>query len=76
MRKFLLLASVIYIVFLAVGCGSTSPETTADLVLTNAQVYTVNKNQPNAEAVAVKDGKIIFVGSNADIKKYTGNHRL
>ena len=73
MRKFLLLASVISIAFLAIGCGSSSPETTADLVLTNAQVYTVNKNQPDAEAVAIKDGKIIFTGTNADAKKYTGD---
>ena len=42
----------------------------AELVLNNAKVYTVNKNQPDAEAVAVKDGKIVFVGSNAEVKKY------
>jgi len=45
----------------------------ADLVLNNAQVYTVNKGQPNAEAVAVKDGQIIFVGSNEEAKKFTGS---
>lgn len=42
----------------------------ADMVLNNAKAYTVNKNQPNAEAVAIKDGKIIFTGSNEDVKKY------
>ena len=45
------------------GCNS-SENLTADMLLRNAQVYTVNKDQPNAEAVAVKDGKIVFVGSN------------
>lgn len=45
----------------------------AELVLNNAQVYTVNKNQPLAEAVAVKKGRIIFVGSNRDVKKYIDN---
>lgn len=43
------------------------------MVLTNGQVYTVNKSMPNAEAVAVKDGKILFVGTNAEIEKYVGD---
>lgn len=75
MRKILLLAFSVFILLCINGCGSSSaPEATADLVLNNAQVYTVNKNQPNAEAVAVKDGKIIFVGSNSDVKKYIGKN--
>ena len=43
----------------------------ADKILFNATVYTVNPTQPSAEAVAIKGDKIIFVGSNADVKKYT-----
>lgn len=42
----------------------------ADMVLNNAIVYTVNKNQPTAEAVAVKEGKIIFTGTDEEVKKY------
>ncbi len=45
----------------------------ADVVMQNAQVYRVNEGQPNAEAVAIKDGKIIFVGNNNDVKKFIGN---
>ena len=45
----------------------------ATLVITNATVYTVNKNQPTAEAVAMLGEKIVFVGSNNDIKKYIGS---
>lgn len=52
------------------SCNSQN-QNIADLVLNNAQVYTVNKNQPNAEAVAIKDGKIIFTGSNEGVKKFT-----
>ena len=52
---------------------SASSAEAADLVIKNAKVYTVNKNQPEAEALAVKDGRIIFVGSNTDAKKYTGD---
>lgn len=35
----------------------------------NGTVYTVNTRQPFAEAVLTKDDKIIFVGSNAEVKK-------
>jgi predicted amidohydrolase YtcJ len=36
----------------------------ADTVFYNANVYTVNPSEPNAEAIAVKGDRIIFVGSN------------
>ena len=42
----------------------------ADTVFINGNVYTVNERQPYAEAIAVKAGKIIFVGSNKDAKAY------
>lgn len=55
------------------SCNNPS-DTIADMVLQNGQVYTVNKEQPDAEAVAIKDGIIIFTGSNADVKKYIGKN--
>jgi predicted amidohydrolase YtcJ len=36
----------------------------ADLVVTNARVYTADVNRPVAEALAVRGGRIAFVGSN------------
>ena len=44
----------------------------ADLVLRNGSIYTVNDRQPNAQAVAVKGDRIIFVGSDALVQKYIG----
>lgn len=44
----------------------------ADLVLMNGRIYTINSENNVAEAVAIKNGKIIFVGRNEDIKKYCG----
>jgi len=41
-----------------------------DLLLTNGNVYTVTEKQPKAEAVAVKANRIVFVGSNADAKRF------
>ncbi len=36
----------------------------ADLVIVDAQVYTVNESQRVAQAVVVEDGKIVFVGDS------------
>jgi len=52
-----------------VGC---SKQETADVIYTNAKVYTVNEKQPWAEAVGIKGNKIVFVGSNEEAKAFTG----
>src|SRR5215813_2475389 len=44
----------------------------ADLVLKNANIYTVDDSKPHAQAVAVKGDKIVFVGSDAEVKAYIG----
>ncbi|MEO8168673.1 MAG: amidohydrolase [bacterium] len=43
---------------------------TADIVFVNANIRTINKSLPNAEAVAVRNGKIIAVGSNTAVRKF------
>jgi adenine deaminase len=44
----------------------------ADFVLTNGKVVTVEEGAPEAQAVAASGGKIIAIGSSADIKKFIG----
>jgi predicted amidohydrolase YtcJ len=44
----------------------------ADLVVRNGNIYTVNDRQPQAQAVAIKGARIIFVGSNGEAQKYLG----
>jgi len=46
----------------------------ADTIYTNGRIYTVNEEQPWAEAIAVKDGRFLIVGSNADVKAVTGKN--
>jgi predicted amidohydrolase YtcJ len=43
---------------------------TAQTVFLNGNIYTMNERQPRAEAIAVKGDRIVFVGSNAEAKKY------
>ncbi len=45
---------------------------TADLIITNAKVITMDPSQPQAEAVAILAGRIVAVGSSQDIKKLSG----
>jgi predicted amidohydrolase YtcJ len=45
---------------------------TADLILLNGRIWTGNKKQLWAEAIAAKGERIIFVGANAEAKKLAG----
>jgi len=44
----------------------------ADLILYNGKVITVDEDFSIAQAVAVKDGKFIAVGKNAEVTKFAG----
>ena len=44
----------------------------ADLIITNAKIWTVDKSRPTAQAVAVLEGRIVVVGSNADTEAWRG----
>ncbi len=46
----------------------------ADIIFHHGTILTINDLQPTAEAVAVKDGKILAVGTKDDIFKMTGEN--
>lgn len=54
-----------------VSCSPDKP--TADLVILGGTIYTVNDKQPNVEAVAVKDYKIAFAGSEIEAREWIGD---
>ena len=45
----------------------------ADLIITNAKVWTVDKAHPTAQAVAILGDRIIAVGANADVESLRGH---
>ncbi len=49
-----------------------SKELGADLVLKNGIIRTLDRDRPKAGAVAVKDGRIIFVGDVGGVLRYEG----
>ena len=52
-----------------VGAQSKSA---ADLIIRNAKVWTVDKDHPTAQAVAVRGDRIMAVGSNEDVEAWRG----
>ncbi len=44
----------------------------ADLIITNAKIYTVDKNLPKAEAVAILGDRIVGVGTSAAMDAWRG----
>src|SRR5438552_2615047 len=55
-----------------VGSCAAATGPAADIVLLHGKVYTVNAKQPWAESVAIRADKIVFVGSDADVKRFIG----
>ena len=58
------------IAFILLSCKTD--RISADLLITNANIWTGNLESPNAEAMAIKGDSILAVGSFADIDKYQG----
>ncbi|RIK82144.1 amidohydrolase [candidate division KSB1 bacterium] len=62
--------------FLVVGAlmmiSCQNQKTSADLVLHNGVIHTVDQNNTTAQAVAVKGDRVVFVGSNQDTQKWIG----
>ncbi len=44
----------------------------ASLIITNGQFHTVDRENPAAEAVAIRDGKFLEVGSDAEVMQHAG----
>ena len=58
-------------VVLAAACTPES-DNPADLVLRGGKVVTVDSSVPDGQAIAIKDGLVMAVGSDADIRQYIG----
>lgn len=66
--KLLLLIGFMVVNGLANVHAQAKPDTTgADLIVHNAKIFTGNSAQPAASAVAVKSGRIVAVGTDAEV---------
>ncbi len=55
---------------LIAACSDPRPQ--ASLVISHAKIYTANASAPYAEAVAIADDRIIYVGDNTGAARYLG----
>ncbi|HXJ11493.1 MAG TPA: hypothetical protein VNH19_04410, partial [Candidatus Limnocylindrales bacterium] len=45
----------------------------AEILIVHAKVYTLDPQRPWAQAIAIRDGKIVAVGSDEEAKRYRGS---
>ena len=63
---------MLFIGVLGISACNQQKVAPADMVLIHARIYTVNPKEPWAQAMAVREGKIIAVGSDKAIAAYQG----
>ena len=70
------LLSLLVLVFCIVLPGQNRAQSSpaADLIITNAKIWTVDKSLPVAQAVAVIGDRIVAVGSSTDVEAWRGPH--
>ncbi len=54
------------------ACQSNEMIEPADMVLTNGTIFTVDSKKPKAEAIAIKNGIILKVGTSKEIQGFVG----
>src|SRR5215471_1462477 len=64
--------AVCVLMIMAALTANAESKPSATLIVTNAAVYTVDKQHPKAEAVAVIGERIVAVGSGADVDLWRG----
>jgi predicted amidohydrolase YtcJ len=60
----------------APASASAGAPPAADLIIHNAHIWTVNPKQPEAEALAVLNGRLVAVGSEAAVMHWQGPRTL
>ena len=58
------------VIFFSVQLGFSAPA--ADLILINGKIITVDAKDSIAQAIAIREGKILAVGTNEEIRKQAG----
>jgi predicted amidohydrolase YtcJ len=57
---------------LVFGSLSATASAPADLILLSARIWTGDPSRPEAQALAARDGRLVAVGSNAEMSKLRG----
>lgn len=71
--KWFFFIPMVLLLGLSFSCQTQSKNAMADIVFLNGVVWTVNPNQPKAEALAIKGNRILKVGSSSEMERVTGD---
>jgi hypothetical protein len=63
---------IVFILFFSAAMTTAQTHPAADLIVTNARIWTVDKTHPRAEAVAVIGDRIVAVGTSAEMDAWRG----
>ena len=72
LAKKIALSFIVCILIIFGGNGILSQENKADKIFLGGDIITVDDNNPEAQAVAVRNGKILAIGSETEVLKYEG----
>ena len=68
-----------FICFFLIGVAACEPQSIeiearnkADLIMLNGYVHTVDESKPLAQSIAIKDGRILYVGNDAGANEFLG----
>src|SRR6266704_775745 len=64
--------TICFLVLVTAMYANAQPKPFATLIITNAAVYTVDKQHPRADAVAAIGDRVVAVGSSAEINSWRG----
>ena len=72
MNMIYMMKTILVLLLLLAFINTGQQTETADLILHNGVIWTVEEKNPTVQAVAIKDGKFIVVGSNNSALKLRG----
>jgi predicted amidohydrolase YtcJ len=65
-------AFAVFCVLLLGACADREPVPPAQLLVFNANILTMDAAHPRAEAMAVRDGKVVALGTRAELESLRG----
>ncbi len=72
MNRLLLLSLSLAGIVAVLSPSTASAQRHADTILVGGKVWTGNPDQPEAQALAIADGKVAAVGSDAEVRRWAG----
>jgi predicted amidohydrolase YtcJ len=67
--------SILFIIFtLIAGCKTDKEMEFADLIITGGKIVTLDDQNTTANAIAIKEGRILQIGDSIEIQKLTGKN--